>query len=310
MIITLTLNPAIDKMLTVDDFQLDKVNRAKDVRRDIGGKGINVSKVVAELGGKTTALGLLAGNNGNFIVNRLDELGIIHNFTWLDGETRTNLKLVDIQKSHEIEINEPGFRVTDSDIDNLKSDLLDTVTEDDFVVLSGSLPRNVPSNIYADLITDIKNSGGKAVLDTSGFPLTVGLKAKPYLIKPNLSELEELVNEELETLDQIVRAGKKVYHQGIKVVIISLGSEGSIIISNQGVWKLTSSAVEVKSTVGAGDTLVGALVLQLNQGVKLKQAITYAAAASVNSVTKPGTQLCQQTEVEQFLELINVEELE
>ncbi|KXS41382.1 MAG: 1-phosphofructokinase [Candidatus Frackibacter sp. T328-2] len=308
MIITVTLNPAIDKTVTVEEFKTGKLNRVKDVRQDIGGKGINVSKVVKELGGETIAFGLLAGNSGKFIINKLDEIGIKHQFTWVDGETRTNLKLLDINSGQETEINEPGVKASKGELDKLKGKILEQVNDEDFVVLTGSLPLNTPKDIYAELITALKDKGSKVILDTSGMSLEEGLKAKPYLVKPNWHELQNLVGNDFESIKDIIKAGSRIHQQGIEIVAISLGSTGVIIIGEEGILKITPPKVEVQSTIGAGDTLVGALTLQLSRKKILKDAILYATAASVNSVTKPGTQLCNKNEINKLLDQVSIEE--
>ncbi len=309
MVITVTLNPAIDKTVKLSHFKTGSVNRIKEVRKDAGGKGINVSKVVAELGGKTEAMGFLAGSSGQFIVNSLDKLDIEHSFTWINGETRTNLKMIDISIEEETEINEPGCRVSSDNLNQLKKRLLIEVKDSQFVVLTGSLPQGVSQNIYAELITEVKNKGGKVVLDTSGQPFIEGVKAKPYLVKPNIHELEKIVNRSLERIDEVIRAGEEIRQRGVEIVIVSLGSEGSIAISKSGVLRVTPPKMEVESTVGAGDTLVGALTLKLSQGINLKEAICFATAASANSVTKAGTQLCNKEEVNKLLDDIIIEEL-
>ncbi|MCK8828288.1 1-phosphofructokinase [Natroniella acetigena] len=309
MIVTVTLNPALDKTIILSDFKLGQTNRVKEVREDIGGKGINVSKVVAELGGDTTALGLLGGKNGKLIVDKLDVLNISSSFTWIEAETRTNLKLVDLAQNKETEINELGPAIKNSALDELRKSLLQTVETGDFVVLTGSLPPNTPENIYQQLIIECKNKGVKVILDTSNQPLAAGIEANPYLVKPNLSELELLAKKKLESLTEIIEVGERIYQQGVEIVVVSLGAEGAVVISRAGTWKLTSPIVEVRSSVGAGDTLVGALALRLNQQQSLKEAVRYAVAASANTVTKAGTQICNKDELEQLLAQVVIEEL-
>jgi 1-phosphofructokinase len=310
MVITVTLNPAIDKTVKLSNFEIGSLNRIKEVRKDAGGKGINVSKVVAELQGQTKALGFLAGSSGQFIADSLEMIGVKHNFTWLAGETRTNLKMIDLATDEETEINEPGPQVSAEDLAKLTDDLLNTVKTGDFVILTGSLPQGTPEDIYADLITKVKQKGGKVVLDTYGQPFLEGVKAKPSLVKPNIHELEKIVARPLESTSKVIEAAKEIHQSGVEIVVVSLGGEGSIVVSQNGVLKVNAPKVEVESTVGAGDTLVGALSLKLSQGVDLKEAIHFATAASANSVTKAGTQLCKQDEIDQLLDQITIEILE
>ncbi|AGB42421.1 1-phosphofructokinase [Halobacteroides halobius DSM 5150] len=305
MIITVTLNPAVDKTIYVEDFKLGNLNRIKEVRKDPGGKGINVSKVVAKLGSKTVALGFLGGSSGEFVANSLNDSPIRDQFIRLEGETRTNLKMIDTITGQETEINEPGAKVKQKDLRRLENRLLDTVGTDDFVVLTGSLPPGVPQDIYAKLINQVQASGSKVILDTSGQPLVEGLKSKPYLIKPNLEELEVLVGKKLNSLEEVIKAGQKLQQEGVTVVVISLGASGSLVISKQSILHAQPPKVEVASTVGAGDTLVGALAVKLTAG-SLKEAIRYATAASANSVAQSGTQVCNKEGVKELLKQVNI----
>lgn len=310
MIITVTFNPAVDKTIRVSNFKLGNLNRVSAVRQDPGGKGINVSRAVANLGGDTLALGFLGGTSGQFIADSLAEMNIPHDFTWLSGTTRTNIKLVDPAVEQETEINEPGIKVDNSQLQRLKENLLGKAEVGDYVVLTGSLPPGAPADTYAELITELQAAGSKVILDTSGQPLEQGLEAEPYLIKPNRVELETLVKQNLTEIEEIIAAGKKLCGQGIEVVVVSLGAEGAVTISSRGVWKTTPPSVEPASTVGAGDTLVGALILKLSQGKSLESALTYATAASAGSVLQPGTQLCTSSELEKLLPQTTVTELE
>ncbi|TDX45304.1 1-phosphofructokinase [Orenia marismortui] len=310
MIITLTLNPAVDKTVKISKFTLGALNRIKAVRKDAGGKGINVSKVISELGGETKAFGFIGGSSGGFIKESLSKLNIYHNFTLVKDDTRTNLKIIDINNKQETEVNEPGPQITNIELCKLEKGLLDSIDQNDLIIMGGSLPQGLPQNTYASLIEEVQSKGAKVILDTSNKPLIEGLKAKPYLVKPNLDELETLFNKRLDSIDKIVESGKKLYQQGIKIVVISLGGEGSIVISREGVWKIRPPKVKVASTIGAGDTLVGSLSLKLNEGVDLKEALLYATAASASTVTKAGTQICSKEEVKNLVKEVKIEILE
>ena len=198
-------------------------------------------------------------------------------------QTRTNLKIIDLATTEETEVNEPGPSISKSDLINLEENLLNNIIRDNLVVLAGSLPRGVPEDFYAQLIAKLQGKGVKVVLDTSGISLMKSLEAKPYLIKPNLDELEKLINKPLKDTDEVISAAKKLHQQGIEIIVVSLGGEGSIVVSDAGVLKIKAPKIEVASSVGAGDTLVGAISLKLSQGKSLKEAIHYATAASANT---------------------------
>ncbi len=309
MITTVTLNPAVDKAIKVANFELNHLNRIKDTRKDAGGKGINVSKVIHALGGETMALGLLGGVNGQFIINNLNSIGIKHDFTLIEQETRTNLKLIDLNTGSETELNEAGPQIKRREIKRLKERVLKDLQERELVVLAGSLAPGIPADIYNQLTRSIKDKRGKVILDTSGKALLEAIESKPYLLKPNLEELEALLGTKLDKTTDILAGAKKIYNSGIDVVVVSLDAEGSIIVSCEGVWKVKAPQIKVANTVGAGDTLVGALTFKLNQGYSLEDAIIFATAASANTVTKAGTQICNREEVNNLLSRVKLEKL-
>ena len=309
MLITVTLNPAVDKTAYLENFSSGSVNRVKEVRKDAGGKGINVSKVAAKLGGTTAALGFLGGSAGEFISEEITQFDIEQDFVWLAGETRTNLKIVDTVSGVETEVNEPGAKVSDAELAKLEEKIMKVVGPDDSVILTGSLPPGVADDIYARLIDDLSSTDTKVFLDASDNSLEQGINSVPFLVKPNLAELESLLDQQLETTEEIIKAAQKLQDQGIEIVVISLGSEGSLVVAQENCFKVIPPKVKASSTIGAGDTLVGALALKLEAGSSLKEAMQYATAASANSVTKAGTQLCEQNEVEELLSEVEIVDL-
>ncbi|MGM0502936.1 MAG: 1-phosphofructokinase [Bacillota bacterium] len=309
MIITVTLNPAVDKTINIENFKLGSLNRVKKIRKDAGGKGINVSKVVAELGGKTTALGFLGGTTGEFIKNELAGLEFNSDFIVVEKETRTNLKIIDKSQRKETEINEAGAEVTVAELEQLEERLLKTANLGDSVVLTGSLPPGVPDDIYKQLIKRLNSKEIKVFLDASGNSLKQGLVSNPFLIKPNLVELEFLVERNLETEKEIVDVAQEIQQQGIRIVVVSLGDSGVVVVSGGSCFKVLPPQVEVNSTIAAGDTLVGALALKLEEGCNLKQAIRFATAASVSTVTKIGTKICNRKEVQRLLKQVEIVKL-
>ena len=208
MIYTVTLNPALDKTVEIPNLALDTVNRITKMRTDPGGKGINVSKVIAKLGGTSKAIGILAGNSGKAIQDALDGEGLAHNFRFVPGETRTNLKVIDPENHTNTDINEPGLTVTDADLDALLHDLLAEVHAGDIVVLAGSLPKGAPQDTYRSWTAACKKAGARVFLDADGALLAEGIKAAPHLIKPNDGELSRLAGKKLETLEELTAEGR------------------------------------------------------------------------------------------------------
>ena len=300
MIITVTLNPALDKTIEIDDFKIDNVNRIVSTRVDAGGKGINVSKVIKELKSKSIALGFLGGSSGNQIKNYLDDITIDNNFLPLKGETRTNTKIFDKVNNTHTDINESGPSLSEEDIINIKEKIMEICKKDSLVVLSGSVPSGVSTSIYGDMIKDIKNKGGKVILDAEGELLMQGIKAGPYLVKPNIEELEKAFNIEINNEDELIKTAKRILEYGVKYVVISQGSEGSLFITNDKIAKVKGIKVKVKSTVGAGDSMVAALAIATELDYCFEEAIKLACATSTANVMTEGTQTGRLVDIEKI----------
>ncbi|AFM40002.1 fructose-1-phosphate kinase [Desulfosporosinus acidiphilus SJ4] len=290
MIKTVTLNAAVDKTVEVQDFRLGAVNRISKLQLDAGGKGINVSKVIQALKGESIALGALAGRNGEFIQAELERRGIVHDFLFVQGETRVNLKVVDPVNSTFTDINEPGIVISESELEQIEAKIFQGFTSETSLVLSGSVPSYVTPSIYRRWLERAKALGGKTFLDADGELLREGIKAKPFLVKPNLHELEKLVGQRLPNLEDVVKAARNILHQGVEVLVVSLGAEGALFAYEDQVIQAEALSVDVKSTVGAGDSMVAALSLVPPGEDYLQRAARWAIATSAAQVTTPGTQ--------------------
>ncbi len=289
MIYTITLNPAVDKTIRLKDFSVNHVNRADDIREDAGGKGINVSKMIKNLKGESLALGICAGNSGAFILSQMDEMGLDHLFVRGKGQTRTNIKIVDDLNKTFTDINEQGRPVDEAAIQTLEELLFSKITEGDLLVLAGSVPMNISKDIYKEWIEKAKKKGVKVLLDADRELLELGIQAGPYLIKPNIEELESLFNQKIENIDEGIALAKSLLKYGIEVIVISRGSEGCVVVTAEETWHLPSLNVTVKSTVGAGDSMVAALAYALDQNYSLEDAIILGVAASSASIMQEGT---------------------
>lgn len=290
MIKTVTLNPAIDKTIEINDFRINAVNRAQSVRLDAGGKGINVSKLLKVLRGESKAYGILAGKNGEFIKNYLDQSGIENDFLFIEGETRVNLKVVDRLLKTNTDINEPGLKVSGEDILALEKMIFSGDNNASLLILSGSIPPGVPTDIYKKWTNMARESGIKTILDGDGELLRKGIEAGPYLIKPNIHELERLLNKELKSIDEIAEAARGLQDFGIEIIVVSLGSKGALYINRDSIIHAEGIKVEVKSTVGAGDSMVAALAFALDRGYSFERAVTLSIASGAANVTTSGTE--------------------
>jgi 1-phosphofructokinase len=306
MIITVTLNPALDKTIEIDEFKIGSVNRIVSTRVDAGGKGINVSKVIKELQYESLALGFLGGSSGNHIKNYLNNLNINNDFLPVKGETRTNLKIIDRLNNTHTDINETGSSLVEEDITNIKEKIMRYCKDDSLVVLSGSVPSGACKDIYGEIIKDIKNKGGKVILDADGELLLQGIKAGPYMVKPNIDELEKAFGVIIDNQDKVIKAAKRILGYGVKYVVISLGSEGSMFVSNDKVARVNGIKVKVKSTVGAGDSMVAALAIAVQKDYSFEEAIKLACATSTANVMTEGTQTGRFEDIEKLKKEITI----
>ncbi len=259
MIYTVTLNPALDKTVEIPSLTIDSVNRITAMRTDPGGKGINVSKVIHKLGGRSVAAGILGGATGRAICSAVQEMGLETSFCFVDGETRTNLKIIDPVNHTNTDINEPGITVSKEVLEELLSRLLANILPGDLVVLSGSLPKGAPKDTYRTWTAACREKGAKVILDADGDRLACGLEASPYLIKPNNHELSLLLGQNLETKEELAQAAKNLMARyGIAEVVVSMGAEGALYVTEETTIRAEGLKVPVGSTVGAGDSVVAA----------------------------------------------------
>jgi len=299
MIYTVTLNPALDKTVEIEAFAVDTVNRITAMRTDPGGKGINVSKVIRELGGKSVATGILGGDTGRSILSALEVMGLETFFHFVEGETRTNLKVVDPVNHTNTDINEPGVVVSKEILDELLQELLTKLGGEDLVVLSGSLPKGAPRDTYYTWGKACQEAGAKVILDADGDLLAEGLKASPYLIKPNNFELSRLMGRTMEEPRELEQAARELMAKyGIAKVIVSMGGAGALYVTEGETLYAEGLKVPVGSTVGAGDSVVAALAYAEEQNMSLEDAVRLSTATGAANVMCSGTQAAEYGVIE------------
>lgn len=254
MICTLTLNPSLDYIVTVDDFKLGATNRTSSDFILPGGKGINVSIVLQNLGQKTEAIGFLAGFTGKALESMVQEAGIRASFIWVkEGDTRINVKL---RAKEETEINGRGPNITESDLEKLY-EKLSSLNKDDILVISGSIPSSIPQTLYADILKYMDGRVDKIVVDATNDLLMNVLKYHPFLIKPNIHELEEIFKKELPTGKDVEEAAREMQKLGARNVLVSMGGDGALLLDENGVCYQSKAPKGVlKNSVGAGDSMV------------------------------------------------------
>lgn len=288
MIVTVTLNPAVDKTVKLEELKRGGLNRIEHVEMDAGGKGINVSKTINMLGGSSIATGFLGGNASAYITNALSDYHITMDFIQVSGETRTNLKIVE-PDGLLTEFNEAGPIISQEQIKKLMEKLDELAGEDTWFVFSGSAPKGVPTDIYQQMISRVKQKGSKTVLDADGELLRNGMKACPDIIKPNRYELEQYFGESAADDEILIGMGKKLLQMGIQMVVISLGKNGAIFMNESVTYGVPAVDAHVNSTVGAGDSLVAGLVYGICEKMPLEECIRLSVATSAGTVMTEGT---------------------
>ncbi len=259
MIYTLTFSPALDYIVDLDTFNIGKINRVNKEKILIGGKGINVSIVLSSLGEKSITLGFIGGFTGRYIEEELQKLGVGTDFISVLENNRINIKI----KNNEIEtsINGNGPNISNEDINKLLLKL-DKLDSNDVLIISGSIPSNLPSNTYEKILKRI-NKEVNVIIDTTKDNLLNTLFYKPFLVKPNKEELEEMFNVKINNDDELIVYAKKLIDLGSKNVIVSLGKDGALLVTKEGIiLKLPSPKGKVISTVGAGDSLVAGFIYE------------------------------------------------
>lgn len=305
MIYTLTLNPALDRELTVATIEFDTVLRARESRVDYGGKGFNVSRMLASLGGQSVAMGYAGGRTGETLQAGLTALGIETDFVWVEGETRTNVSIVSATHDHHIKVNEAGPVIPETACRALLERVAERVGAGDWWVLAGSLPPGVPATIYADLIHLIQEAGAFAVLDTSGEALRQGISAAPLLVKPNDNELSELSGLPVTTPHEAIDAAATL--TGVKLVVISMGAQGAVLVSGTHAWVATPPTIQAGNPIGAGDSMVAGLVWALSRGDALPDVLRWGVACGAATASQPGTTVGTLEQVTAFAEQVQLE---
>lgn len=287
MIVTLTPNPSLDRTIYLPNLELGEVNRAVSVRVDPGGKGVNIARALRNNGYPTRAIVPLGGRTGEFMRRLLRETDVDFVEATFQDETRTNTAIID-QQGRTTKVNEPGPVPSKKELETLIEITLAQSANAKWLALCGTLPMSAPASFFERLI---HNTSALVAVDTSGLALAAAVKAKPDLIKPNGEELAELIGAKLITLGDVITAALNIVHQGVGIVVVSLGALGAVMVTEDE-WHFASAAVaKPQSTVGAGDSLLAGTLQALSQGAKhveaLKQGVAWGAAA----VSLPGSKV-------------------
>jgi len=289
MITTVTLNVAIDKAYQIQGVLTPgEVMRVTQCINTAGGKGLNVAKVVALCKEDVMATGFAGGHTGAHVEELLDEAGVANEFVKIKGESRCCINILD-ENSKSTEFLEPGATVSDAEIRVFKTLFKELIAKSDVITISGSVPKGVPTTIYADMVNMAKEQRKKVILDTSGELLKEGIKALPSMVKPNIDELEFLLGTKISSRDQVVEAAVKLHKQGIPYVVVSLGGEGALMVCNQGVYRGVPPKLDAVNTVGCGDSMIAAFAVSFSREFDEEEALRFATAVSAANAMSPKT---------------------
>jgi 6-phosphofructokinase 2 len=308
MIYTITLNPALDRTLWIQKVRDDVSNRILEEKSFAGGKSVDVSKVLKNLGVDNIALGFVGGFAGRELEGRLLNEGIETDFVRVSGETRTNIIIHETDTGKQLAFNARGPEIKPDELMQF-IEQLERLPCGEVVAIGGSIPLGVSPEIYRKIINLVKKCQVKVVLDVDGEALRQGIKALPNVIKPNIHELSELVGRELKGLDDVVSAARSINQQGVEIVLVSMGAKGILLVTNGQQYLAVPPNVNVESTIGAGDSSVAGFIFGLVQGRDLKQCLIYAVAAGTATTLRQGTALCQKDDFERIVPLVLLTDL-
>ncbi|MDX9954645.1 MAG: 1-phosphofructokinase [Anaerolineae bacterium] len=309
MIYTVTLNPALDRELTVPEIRFNDVLRATVVRNDSGGKGFNVSRALHALGTETVALGFIGGETGARIARGLAELGIATDFIGVGGETRTNISIVSETAAHHIKVNEAGPTITPEEQAAMLAQVEALAHEGDWWVLSGSLPKGIAPDFYAQIVERVQCAGARAMLDTSGAPLKHACAARPFIAKPNAFEATELTGIPVTSPEDAGAAVAAIHDLGVENVYMSFGKAGALISDGHTCWFGAAPTIKERNPIGAGDCAVAGLMWGLSRGLPLPEALRWGIASGTTAASLPGTGVGDLGLVSSFFEQVVIRTL-
>lgn len=288
MITTITMNPALDKTIKVDNINYGEVNRVGTFREDLGGKGINVGRILSGFGLPTMNLAFIGEDNSHEIIEYIKKDAMAFDHVMVSGHTRTNIKVVETAKGITTDINEEGITVKREDYMEFMEKLDRLANNSEFLIMGGSLAKGIPNTAYGN-ITRLYKKKCKIVIDADDEVLMEALKGEPYLIKPNIHELEEALDRELTSDEEIIKTGREIIKMyKVTYVLVSMGSEGSLLVSNDEAYRGGILPTTIVSTVGAGDAMLAGFVYGLSRKKPLSECLAFGTACSTLTISVEG----------------------
>jgi len=305
-IATITLNPAIDQTLRVNNFRPGMVNRVQSMQSEASGKGVNVASFLVDYGYAVSVTGYLGQANSSIFEQSFAAKQFDDRFVRIPGYTRTNVKVVDEAKQQTTDINQPGLTPPPEAFSTLQEIIAQLSTACDWFVLAGSLPPDVPTTVYATLIKQLKQRNKLIILDTSGDALSAGLEANPTIIKPNVEELQQLTGQSLSNQHEIQQAARQLLRADLRMVAVSMGEQGAMLVEQDATIIATPPSVTVKKTFGAGDAMVAGLIAAQIQGLALPDCGRLATAFSLAAITRPDYHLPDRQTLQAYCQQVSI----
>lgn len=306
MIVTVTLNPSVDVPLALDEVALGQTNRCVSSGVEPGGKALNASRVIHRLGGETIAYGFAGGLTGALLRRRLDDEGVRHEFDEVGGMTRMDVMVYERLRDRRTRLLAAGPGLTSHDLNRLRERLA-KIPPGALVVIGGSVPPGVDVDVYAALTGMLQRRGSHCIVDASGAALAAVLAAHPMLVKPNEEEAAEILERSVTNDEEALAAARELQARGARSVVISQGERGAVGVDDSGAWKVSVPAVDVLSTIGSGDSMVGGMALALENGATFEEALGLGAAAGTATAMAPGRNLCSAGDVASIAQRVAVE---
>ena len=309
MITSISLNPSIDRTMTVENFTPGGLNRVVASSDVAAGKGINVALTVSALGLDSECIGYMYRDSASLFEKRLMVNSTAYDFIWCEGTARTNIKVFDRSQGVVTELNESGRTVEPEQLERMVELVTRHAENSDFLVLTGSLPPGCPDDFYRTLIHAVDGLGCRCVLDADGDRLKYGLEARPFMIKPNRYELEMMTGSHLESVQEIRDAARQYIDMGVEVVAVSLGAEGALILEGDEALYAPRLNIEVKSTVGAGDSMVAGLVAGFMAENELEDTFRMGMACATARCMTEGYRIVDRTVYKALMDMVTIERI-
>jgi 6-phosphofructokinase 2 len=302
-IVTLTINPALDKISGISQVVPNKKLRCNMPKHEAGGGGINVSRAIQRLGGNSLAIFPCGGPNGEILKSKLDEEKVEYNTIPIENQTRENITIFEGDSSHQYRFIMPGPTLLEKEMHKIFDELKNIDPPPDYIVASGSTPNGIPDDFYQQIANLANDMNSKLIVDTSGKQLKLASEAGVFLLKPNMRELGTLAGKKIESEAHQKEAAREIVESGnAEIVVVSMGAGGALLVTQDFTEHIRTPTVPIRSKLGAGDSMVAGIVFYLSKEKSIREAVMYGVAAGATAVMTPGTELCNKSDTDKLYE--------